>query len=47
MANLDHTIFSGDQVIQTNLNRNSVPDNLEYNVDDLVSHFINEEQRNV
>jgi hypothetical protein len=47
MANLDHTIFSGDQVIQTNLNRNSVPDNLEYNVDNLVSRFINEEQRNV
>jgi hypothetical protein len=45
IVNLDHTIFSDDQATQTNLNRNRnlVPDNLEYNVDDLVLRFMNEE----
>ncbi|RGB27936.1 hypothetical protein C1646_768447 [Rhizophagus diaphanus] len=33
IANLDHTIFNGGhQVVQTNLNRDLIPDNLEYNV---------------
>jgi len=41
IVNLDDTIFNnGDQVIQSNLNRNSVPDNLDYNVNDLVLHFL-------
>lgn len=43
IANLDHTIFNGGQVTQTK-NRVLVPDNTEYNVDDLVSRFLNEEQ---
>jgi hAT family dimerisation domain. len=43
IVNLDDTTFNnGDQVIQPDLNRNSVPDNLEYSVNDLVSHFLNE-----
>src|SRR2546421_12597159 len=45
IANLDHTIFSDevvDQMVQTNLNAVVAPGNIEYNVDDLVSHFLNE-----
>jgi hypothetical protein len=42
IANLDHTIFNGDQVTQTNLNRVLVQDNMEFNVDDLVLRFFNE-----
>jgi hypothetical protein len=48
IANLDHAIFNGGhQVVQTNLNRDLVPDNLEYNVGDLVSRFLNEEHHDV
>ncbi|GES99413.1 hypothetical protein RCL_jg14915.t1 [Rhizophagus clarus] len=40
IANIDHTIFNGDQqVTQTNLNRVLVPDNTEFNADDLVLRF--------
>ena len=47
IANLDHTIFSDevgdqiDQMVQTNLNA-VAPGNIEYNVDDLVLHFLND-----
>ncbi|RGB32740.1 hypothetical protein C1646_762550 [Rhizophagus diaphanus] len=48
IANLDHAIFNrSHQVVQTNLNRDLVPDNLEYNVGNLVSRFLNEEHHDV
>jgi hypothetical protein len=48
IANLNHAIFNGDhQVVQTNVNRDLVPDNLEYNVGDLVSRFLNEEWHDI
>ena len=42
IANLDHTIFNDGHATQTK-NRVFVPDNTEYNVDDLVSRFLNEQ----
>ena len=49
LVNLDHTIFgdeTGNQMIQTNLNTDVTPDNIEYSVDDLVARFLNEEDSN-
>ena len=42
--NLDHAIFNDDQMVQINVDReNLVPDNMNYNVDDLVLRFLNDE----
>ena len=44
MANLDHDIFNNDQMVQpNNVNRENPPDNTNYNVNDLVLRFLDDE----